>query len=474
MKGQRVIREAALVSILVLAFALPSVVSAQVLPTSLGEVKEAKRTAKTITRAPTGSNATSQSNNGVIFVLTDPPNAEIAINGNRVANAINGEFRRELRAGISYAITVSAGSAYEPITRTVIPRRGASEVVRVALVSKYGLVRIGPVLDGAKVFIDGKQVPPDKIELEKESNTVKLDNLVPGEHKISYQHPDYVPLERVFEISPSSEYIWTFNPEPATVELMVQTDPETTVYVDGEPKGTTTKDGSLKRTDIRLGTHVIKLVKDDFEEYSEKKEFKYREPVRIEKRLVPIPTSAEFSDDFDVPNPDLWTMPPSGVKFVGGRLQFENATALCMPTKIRYRDFEMHFHLKLESAAGAAWALRIRDSNNFYLFYLSGPEGRFPSGRFCIYIVRNNQFDPAKPFQSSPIIVKLVRGGQYDINITAKGNIIDHQITSAETGKSENLGFFEDPNNTFLLGGIGFRTVDREKFSIDDLWVRPR
>lgn len=456
------------------SFSSFSNVRAQVLPSSLGEVKEARRTATTITRSPTGPKAASQSGNGVIFVLTDPPNAEIAVNGKRVANAINGEFRKELRAGVSYAITVSAGPAYEPVTRTVIPRRGGSEVVRAALVSKYGLVRIGPVLDGAKVFVDGKPVPPDKIELEKESNTVKLDNLIPGEHKISYQHPDYVPLERVFKILPSSEYIWTFKPEPATVDLTVQTDPETTVYVDGEPKGTTTGDGSLKRTDIRLGTHVIKLVKDDFEEHSEIKEFKYREPVRIEKKLVPLPTSAEFSDDFDVPNPDRWIMPSSGARFVGGRLQIDKATALCMPTKTRYRNFEMNFHLRLENAAGAAWALRIRDSNDFYLFYLSGPEGRFPEGRFCIYIVRNNEFDPAKPFQSSPIIVKLVRGGQYDIHVTATANLIVHQITSAETGKPENLGSFDDPNNTFLLGGIGFRTVGGEKFSIDELVVKPR
>src|SRR5207253_112960 len=117
-------------------------------------------------------------------------------------------------------------------------------------VSKYGLVRIGPILDGAKVFIDDVLVPDDTVQLDKESNTVKIDNLRPGEHKISYQHPDYVPLERRFRISPSSEYLWTYNPEPATVQLTVESDPNTALYVDGEPKGTTTGDGVLKRSDI--------------------------------------------------------------------------------------------------------------------------------------------------------------------------------------------------------------------------------
>ncbi|HXF40514.1 MAG TPA: hypothetical protein VN687_12430 [Blastocatellia bacterium] len=447
--------------------------SAQLLPSSLGEIKESKRTPTTITRSPTGSGAASRSGLGVIFVLTEPPNAEISINGKRAATAINGEFRKELRAGTSYAITVSAGRAYEPVTRKVIPKSGTSEVIRAALVSKYGLVRIGPSLDGATVLLDDKPVPQDQLELEKESNTIKLDNLIPGEHTISYRHPDYVPLERRFKILPSVEYLWTFNPEPATVEFTVQTDPETSVYIDGEPKGKTTSDGLLKRTDIRIGSHVIKLAKEDFQEYTEKKDFKYHQPVRIERMLVPLPTSEEFSDDFDVAKPALWTMPASGVSFAEGRLQFENAKSLCMPTNIRYRDFEMNFHLRLVNAGGAAWAVRIKDSNNFYLFYLSGPDGLY-ANRFNTYIVHNNEFDPAKPVLSNPLIATVVAGGQYDVHITAIGNLINHTITPAATGKRENLGSFPDRDSTFLLGGIGFRNVAREKFSIDELVVKPR
>lgn len=457
--------------VLVMSMFFPNV-RAQILPSSLGEVAESKRTPVTITRSPIGSRYVSKSSNGVIFVLTDPPNAEIAINGKYAAKAINGEFRKELPSGVHYTITVCAGPEYEPITKTVVTKSGGSEVVRAALVSKYGLVRIGPAIDGAKLFIDDQQMPPDKVEFEKASNTVKVDNVIPGDHKITYQHPDYVPLERRFKISPSSEYLWTFKPEPATVELTIQSDPDALVYIDDEPKGKIPADGILKLTDTRLGTHVVKVIKEDHEEYTEKREFNYHQPARIEKELAPLPTSAEFSDDFDIPKPNLWTA-RSGAAFKGGRLQLENATALCTPTDIRYRDFEMSFHLILGNAAGAAWAVRVRDSSSYYLFFLSGPEGRFPN-RFNTYIVRNNEFDPDKHFLSNPIIVRLVAGGQYDIHIIATRNRIEHQIIPADTGKAVNLGFFEDPNSTFLLGGIGFRTVASERFSIDELLVKPR
>jgi len=411
--------------------------------------------------------------NGVLFVLTEPPNAEIVINGKPAGRAIDGEFRKELRAGSTYRITVSAGSDYEPFKETVVLERRRDKVLRASLVSKYGLVRIGPALEGAQVFIDDKPVPSERAPLDKDSNTIKIDNLTPGEHKISYRHPDYVPLERRFQISPSSEYIWTFNPEPATVELTVRTDPDTLVYIDSEPKGKTTADGVLKRSDVRLGTHNIKLVKEDFEEYKQTVEFKYREPVNLSKKLVPLPTSAGFDDNFDVPKPKLWTMPAEGLTFKDKRLYVENSKALGTPTEIRYRDFEMSFHLKLTNAGGAAWAVRVKDSNNYYLFYLAGSSGLFPN-TFNTYIVRNNEFDPRNPVASHDVTVPLVANGQYRIYIKATGNIIDHQITPAASGDTVNLGLFVDKNSTFLFGGIGFRTVAAEKFSIDELFVLPR
>lgn len=475
MKGsiRALLAASAVIPVALLAMLPSSLSRAQILPTSLGEVKEVRRAPVTIARAPTGSGAASKLTNSVLFVLTEPPDAEIAINGKPAGKAVDGEFRKEVPAGGRYSIVVSAGPDYEPFSKTVVPKSRHDEVVRAALLSKYGLVRIGPVLDGAKIFIDDQPAPASSVQLDKDSNTVRIDNLRPGDHKISYQHPDYVPLERLFKISPSVEYLWTYNPEPATVELTIQSDPDTALYVDGEPKGKTTADGVLKRSDIRIGQHEIKLVKEDFEEYVSKLKFEFRKKVRVEQRLVPLPTSAEFSDDFDVPKPDQWTLPASGASFKSSRLELQNAKGVAFPTKVRYRDFEMNFHLELKNAGGAAWAVRVKDSGNYYLFYLSGPGGLVPN-RFFTYIVRNNEFDPAKPARSDPIIAKLVAGGQYDIHIKAAGSRIEHQITPADTGRRENLGFFDDPNNTFRYGGIGFRTVASEKFSIDELVVGPR
>ncbi len=183
-------------------------------------------------------------------------------------------------------------------------------------------------------------------------------------------------------------------------------------------------------------------------------------------------TSIEFSEEFL--NLNRWKSPSDGWTITKqGRLLVENQPLAGYATGINYGDFEMSFHLQLESAAGAAWALRVQpDGSNYYLFYLSGPEGQY-TNRFLTYVVHDNKIAPTN-FQSSvPLVVKLSAGGQYQINIKAENGRIVHTITPAETGVLTNLGDYSDPDNTFPSGSIGFRTFGIEKFSVDDLFIRP-
>ena len=469
------VRARALLPILILVAIISCAFNAvaQIRPKSLneGEVKETRSPPKIIKRPPKASTRASKATNSVLIIQTDPENAEIKIDGNLAGRAADGEFRKELPTGKQYTISISAGPDYEPFEQRVTLRAGRPEIIPAALTSKYGTVKLGPVIEGAKLFIDQK--PAGDFEMDKSSGLVIVDKLVPGNHKITYDHPDYVILERDFEVSPGSEYLWTFLPKRATVALTIRTEPGTDVYLDGEPRGETPADGMLKLNDVRIGQHKIKLAKDGFEEYEETRSFEFGKPVEMRHSLVPLPTSTEFNDDFDIVNVNRWTMPASGWTVKSGRLNIEDAPTLGFPTGIRYRDFIAQFHLKLTNAGGAAWAVHAKDSNNYYLFYLSGPNGLFP-GRFNTYIVRDNKFDPANFFTSVPVITDLKSGGQYTIEIKVTNNRIEHSIISADTGISDKLGFFEDPNKNFPYGNIGFRTVGAEKFSIDDLFVQPR
>ena len=183
-------------------------------------------------------------------------------------------------------------------------------------------------------------------------------------------------------------------------------------------------------------------------------------------------TTAEFADDFELFNPNRWSMPRGGWTIDGGRLHLENAAVISFPNNISYRDFVMMFHLKLTNAGGAAWAVHVRNAKDYYLFYLSGPEGLFP-GRFNTYIIRGNTFDPTDYLDSQPALVQLRAQGEYQIQVTASSNAIEHKIIPADTGEQIRLGLFKDPSNTLPFGSVGFRTIGAERFSIDELYVLP-
>jgi hypothetical protein len=191
------------------------------------------------------------------------------------------------------------------------------------------------------------------------------------------------------------------------------------------------------------------------------------------KPVSPTPlTSIEFSEEFL--NLNRWKTPPAGWTITKqGRLLIESQPQIGFASGTNYADFDMNFHLQLENAAGAAWALRVQpDGVNYYLFYLSGPEGQY-TNRFLTYVVHDNRISPTDFKSSVPVIVKLSAGGQYEINIRAEKGRITHTITPADTGMLTNLGDYSDPDNTFTSGSVGFRTFGIEKFSVDDLFIRP-
>jgi hypothetical protein len=442
---------------------------AQIRPSSIeGEVKESARTASPIIRKVVKV-VPMESRKGVLVVLTDPPDAEVRINGKAQGKASDGQFKAELPLGRRYVVKVLSGGDYEPFEKAFEFGRDRSEIIKAPLVSKYALLQIGPQIDGAKLFINDAEVNKARLREEKESNTIVLDGLAPGEYRVRYAHPDFIPLERKLKVTPSSAYLITFRPIPATAEMTVKTGPGVSVYVDSDEVGQTTPDGVLKK-DVRLGAHEVRLYKDGFEQYKETRRFEFGKPVQMEHALMPLPASAPFREFFDSPN-KVWDMPREA-KLKESALYLENCPRLTSAIALRYFDFKMHFHLTLENEGGAAWALRVKDNEDYYLFYLSGPQGAFKN-QFNIYVVRNNRVDLNDPVSTAKVPFALKAKGQYEIDIKFTGNKVEHRITPADTGKEITLDYSELRDDVYIYGTVGFRTVGAEKFLIDDVIIEP-
>lgn len=184
--------------------------------------------------------------------------------------------------------------------------------------------------------------------------------------------------------------------------------------------------------------------------------------------------TTEFSENFT--SLDRWSKPASGWTFAKQGLQIENQPVVGFPPEVNCKDFTMGFHLKLLNDGGAAWVLRMQDANNYYLFDLSGPGGTVPNF-FLTYIVTSGKLEQKA---ATAVVNRLVEGGEYDIKIEVKDNLIRHTITTdtdkpevEEAGVPRKLGVFQDFDNTFPTGAIGFRTIGGQKFVVYGLYVRP-
>src|SRR5262245_12968762 len=247
---------------LLAAVCLSETARSQIRPTIIdgGEVKEKKAKPVTLERRIVGPTKASKATLGLLVVLTSPKDAAIAINGKSEGRAVDGKFKRELPLGKRYSIAVTAGPDYTEFRESVELRSREARFVEAPLTSKYGAITIFPANDNLKLLLDSQPVPAAKTSVDKDENTITIDKIAAGPHKVTYDLPGYVLNERSFNVEPGSEIDWKLIPERAVSEITVVTEPGASIYIDGEERGTTPGDGRLTVTGVNIGTHEVKLV----------------------------------------------------------------------------------------------------------------------------------------------------------------------------------------------------------------------
>ena len=269
-------------------------------------------------------------------------------------------------------------------------------------------------------------------------------------------------------------------------ELKVISDRHTEVYVDDRPVGETADNGILSQR-VDYGQHSVKLVRKGFDPYMKARHFGLCETVRVKHYFVESgPQGVDFRKFEEVRERDKWVIPKAADWFVDkGRLLLKRSPDLIFPEKYNYGDFKLTLPLRLTNGRGAAWAVRVEDAGNYYLFYLAGPDNGVLAPGFYFYIVRDNKF-AAKSYSDAayPALAgRLVAGAHYEIIVTAEGNQIKNCISPVreeegdaalpETEEAPSLGVFVDKDDWFTRGSIGFRTVGSEQFSIGPLYAYP-
>jgi hypothetical protein len=93
--------------------------------------------------------------------------------------------------------------------------------------------------------------------------------------------------------------------------------------------------------------------------------------------------------------------------------------------------------------------------------------------RFYTFLVRDSKIEQVDV--PTPLAFSFDPKASYTIEIVARGSIIEHWITSNETGERVTLGSYTMAaamRNDLLYGTFGFRALNDETFIVDDLSIK--
>jgi hypothetical protein len=328
---------------------------------------------------------------------------------------------------------------------------------------------IGPIDDDATVLLNGKKLRElnIKVTVKKEEKQLELDDVPEGYYTLSISGPRIADWTRnQVQVKGGSQSTITPDFEPAVVDLIVKSEPDAQIYLDGIIAGKTSASGELRIPDKKPGQHTIRAEKDRFEPAEKTDTFGIGSVV-VDVRLSRIKSSPEFSDYFQA-GTSFWDAPKAW-QVRSGKLFVRDSTEVGLRNGV-FDNFKMVFDISFLNEKGAVWIVRARDKRNYYLFQLCGPKGANPKV-FQSYAYQNGQ---PKLLSSDRVAEDLSRpNDSYTITVEAKGATIKHSIQLKSNPAAGSQVFATLTDSTFSYGAIGFGGINGEEFIVYSVTVLP-
>lgn len=436
------------------------------------EVDKPKPKAKTVKpRRIVGPEKAQNRANGVLFVLTDPPIAQVLIKaGNatvKQGRSQDGEFRAELPPGM-YDVEVTS-QLYQPFVTKASVQQVGTRPVQADLVPTTGsiFIGLGSLDTDINLLIDGRK--PTTIEKRGE-NQIEIENLPVGAHTLSITHPTIVAWERKVEVEGGAMTNVTPRFRPAIVNLIIKSEAGADVFVDENYVGRVAENGELRIFNkLGPGERSIRVTKDQFETARLTRRFSVGEET-LQLSLKRKVFSEGFSDSF-LGEALEWDFPKTWQVTKGNMRVRAAGTAVGLLRDKEYANFKASFDILFANGKGAAWIIRARDKQNYYLFQLVGPNG-VGRNMFRSFIVQDGKIKQLKPQE----FIALDLGGQnasFHISVEANGSSIKHfiEISNAPQATPRPLSVLTD--STFSSGTVGFTSKDGEEFIVQFVSIEP-
>ncbi len=199
---------------------------------------------------------------GEIFVESDVPDAEVWLDGNKYPDTTPTVLRKVIVG--PHVIEVRKAPAM-PWKQTVNVEEGKPTKVRAELKATIGgpsgTVRVLANVDKARVFLDGKDMGPQPLDVK---------DISPGEHVIEVKAPGYMTAEKRVTVGAGDAQVLKIDLQPEAAAAtglvkVVSRVPEATVYIDGKNVGSVPQ-----QADLPSGDHFVVVEKTGYTKFEKK------------------------------------------------------------------------------------------------------------------------------------------------------------------------------------------------------------
>jgi caspase domain-containing protein/carboxypeptidase family protein len=389
-------------------------------------------------------------------------------------SSAKGQFRIDLNPGL-YDITVTADN-YLPYTSMVAIEAGQpADLLPVDLSPTTGSIALlGAFQTEVEILLDGRPAAA----LSRSDNRIELKNVAAGKHKLEVKDKANEPWEKEVIVSGGVLTPVSVLLERRMAHLTIKSEPGAMIYIDNIAKASVKESGEIMIPGIEPGQHKIKAVKEGYDP-AEATQLIDAGNAEITLKLKSAAFSLEFADDFREGlqswfAPRTWQVSHEKGNF-GAIVSGPGVGLIKDMVNERpniYKDFKMEFDVNFKNSKGAAWVVRYRDPQNYYLFQLIGRKGAAPN-RFRSYIFQNGQYRLLKP--AEPVPEDLGQpNDQFHIIVEVKGAEIRHAIIANKAPKSgDPKPFSVIQNLVFSQGAVGFGTIEDEEFLVRWIGIMP-
>ena len=301
-----------------------------------------------------------------------------------------------------------------------------------------------------------------------------FNDLKPGRYRVAGTLAEHNDVEATVAVAANKSQSVTLNFQRILYSVTINTNVNTGELKYGPENQPVNQVAQIQNQKVQLrlpaGKYVVEITPGEFgydtlrDSFSLTQDqtfaFALKRIILSKDTLSPTWTSAELQG---------WEMPP-GWHADAKRNLWVKGRGVALPREGRnryYKDFRLESNVKMTNGVATSFALRARDSQNYYLLQLTGGNSDEPYV-VRLFAVKNGVEQRLRAIPISRSSAGAMASGQF---FTVSIKMIDYEIAvdivDSQTGAPYTLGVLTDPDHNFAVGAVGIAARQNEENVIE-------